>query len=299
MLKNEADKTENMASNSENISTESTQEISIENIFEDFQDNSDLWDEIEQVEKQIQKDFLYYLNLTWTIFKYLNIVLFILIIIWFSYIYIQKDNSWVFNDSPFLQIVCPVLIWWGISLEDSTCSPLTSSINNYQSKLKQRKDDTLSKTLDTIKDAYVIEDLISSDKVGFALDKTQNKQNPLFILTKFDNLKKSFTWLDKSQIQCSNIVIKDNSFSAHCSSYSSSWNSWITWFNWSKWSSDTVAWTSISIASSFLNYLELDPNIILENKQKTFSQENVIDWAYINKTNFDVKFNYKTDILPF
>lgn len=272
--------------------------LNTENIFEDFQNDSDLQNEIENTEKQIQKDYLFYLKLVWKIFKNINIILFIVLIIWFAYVYIQKDKSWLLDNNSTIQVFCPILVW-DVVLKEWTCSPLTSSINLYKNNLKNQKDVILFKTFNTIKELYVLEDIISSDKMSFVLDKTQNKQNPFFTLNEFNNIKNTFTWIDKSQIQCFDIKISNNHFSANCSAYSAYWEPWITWFNWSKWASDTVSWTSISIASSFLNYLELDKNITLENKQKTFSKEDIIWWSYTSKTDFNVDFIYKTDILSF
>jgi len=72
---------------------------------------------------------------------------------------------------------------------------------------------------------YEAQNLIFSRKISFLLDRSKNREKPLEILSEFDRLKNIFEPLDKSEIECSNIVINGKSeLFADCNAYSSDWN---------------------------------------------------------------------------
>ena len=92
----------------------------------------------------------------------------------------------------------------------------------------------------------------NSKPVTFLLNKTDSRLKPLDILSDFDAIKNKFEPIDKSKIQCFDMVIKDDmTLSARCEAYSSDWDSDISTVNNQKNSG-----TSISVASSFIDFME-------------------------------------------
>jgi hypothetical protein len=85
-----------------------------------------------------------------------------------------------------------------------------------------------------------------------------------------------------------------------CDAYSQSYeNNWIVWFSWNTEKKDEyVSWTSLSLANSFLNYIEKkkDSGFTIIDKQKLFEVEPV-SWdsdiwrttGYTKKTTFNIK----------
>ena len=77
-----------------------------------------------------------------------------------------------------------------------------------------------------------------------------------------------------------------------CEAYTASSISGIIWFSWDKNNeSDSLSGTSISLANSFINYLEKNAKkyFLVVNRQKTFDLEDIDgnDW-YTKKTSFDL-----------
>jgi predicted secreted acid phosphatase len=95
---------------------------------------------------------------------------------------------------------------------------------------------------------------------------------------------------------CKDIEIDSkNNFKANCEAYSTEWDE-ILWNDWV----EKVNWTSISVAVSFLNYIQTkSTNFTLINKTKSFSQEATNFWFYIYKTNFILEMKYNGDNLSF
>jgi hypothetical protein len=86
-------------------------------------------------------------------------------------------------------------------------------------------------------------------------------------------------------------VIEGNIFEAQCSAFSTLWYDNIPWLEWEK--TNTISWTSITLASSFVNYLSKNSNIKLLKKQKLFyAQAYFWQWNYTYKTDFKIKFEY-------
>jgi hypothetical protein len=83
-----------------------------------------------------------------------------------------------------------------------------------------------------------------------------------------------------------------------CSAYSWNWDSKILWFSWKNIGQDSISWTSISRASSFINFLEKKDKskFVLLNKQKVFEFVEIVDdEGYTRKTDFKLKLKYKNN----
>lgn len=275
---------------------ENKQDFSVWNIFEDFEDNPDLNEDIVEKEAEVEKNLYYYLNMWTSIIKYISILLAISIILLYFYVDVQKSNK----ASELFNPICSVLLWSDISYTDlegigtwniNTCTSVTLFKNIYEKALKSKSEEIYSKLLKIAKDYYTMKDFINSKEVVFLLDVSENKKNPLAMLAKFDKIKNDFLLNDKLRIQCSDIEVTDSEFKADCFAYSSAWDrNTIPWFNWWKNQNDLVWWTSISLASSFLNYLETQDDFILLEKQKVFKIQAVAwEWAFSYKTPFTVK----------
>jgi hypothetical protein len=80
-----------------------------------------------------------------------------------------------------------------------------------------------------------------------------------------------------------------------CIAYSAWYEKWIRWFDWKNDIKSLVKWTSLSIANSFLNYINLESNIfIIIDRQKIFKSENII-WnktGFTSKTRFNLKLKF-------
>ena len=138
-----------------------------------------------------------------------------------------------------------------------------------------------------------------SSEIQFLLDKKINRLKPLDILNEFDLLVNDFVQSDKSMIECKDIKV-DNEYvlSAKCTAYSSDWESRLNlpWVNWERWN-DIKEWTSMTVAASFLNYLEktkTNKNFKLLEKQKVFQSSSVLLDSLESRrtTEFEIQMKY-------
>jgi len=281
--------------NNENINIDNDQDFSVWNIFEDFEDDSDLNNDISKKQAEVEKDLYYYLWMWWWIIKYINIFLIIIIILVYFYVDIQKSEK----ANELFNPICPILLWNNISYTDlkdiwtwniDTCTSVTLFKNTYEKAIKDKSEELYTELLKIATDYYTMKDFVNSKEVVFLLDVSENKKDPLDMLVKFDKIKNNFLSNDKLKIQCSDIVITDTELKADCFAYSSAWDRTIPGYDWSKKQNNLKWWTSISIASSFLNFLEKQEDFILLEKQKIFKiQEVAWEWSYSYKTPFTVK----------
>ena len=271
------------------------EEFSVWNIFEDFENDELLEQEIDQSEVEIKKDAFYYMDLVSNFLKIVNIILIIVIIIAFSYIKIQDSDI----SSEVLNPVCPLLLWNNISYEDlpsidnnsvfNTCMSISLAEKTISESIKEKSKYIYSRLLKIATDYYTMKDFINSKEVIFLLNASENKKDPLDLLVKFDKAKNDFLVSDKLRIQCHKVVVSDSELEAECNAYSSLRDTSIPWYNWEKDQSHLKWGTSISLASSFLNFLEKQGDFVLLDKQKVFRiQEVTWEWGYSYTTPFKV-----------
>lgn len=269
----------------------SNNDINESNIFKELSWDLDFGDIKQESEKvEIVKDSIYYMKITYKWMFYFNIFLFLVLVLLFSYTSIQKSESML--NSSLLNPFCSILLGGDLSSKVSwDCSSIYALYNNYLS-LSENAKNTYTKTIsDILPWVYAIENFSLSKDVKFLVKKTDDRLKPLDIMSDFDKLKNSFVAWDKGQIKCSNLEIdKDSNFSMSCTAYSSDWNNSIP----SSEPGKKISGTSISLAASFISYIEKNgKSFEILDKPKSFSSE-VYSWVwyYTKKTDFNLKLKY-------
>ena len=130
-------------------------------------------------------------------------------------------------------------------------------------------------------------------------DRTESKLQALKILEEFDTLKNAFEPIEKDKILCYDIEINsENIFKARCEAFSAWYEDEIKGFDGTD--DFFIKWTSISIANSFLNFIEKNSDELkVLDRQKIFSSQNIIwdsTW-FTNKTTFYLKLKYSANNL--
>ncbi len=264
-------------------------------IFEWFSSDESLLQDVDEFEKNTKKDIYDHANTLWNVFKICNIVLLVLCICIGVYIHVQQDNT--LSNSSVLDPFCKILVW-DVPTKQPHCSSIASLSESIKADLIDMKSQQFSAIAYLIEPLYLATDFINSSEVLFLLDKTQDRLKPLAILEEFDRLKNTFESADKSAVNCYNIEIQENRMSARCDAYSSDWDRTITLpdgtTQWKIWG------TSISIASSFLDFIESNSSDLrVIDKPKYFSAESV-SWEngwYTKKTTFFLQIEYINDNL--
>ncbi len=281
--------------------SENNESINTSNIFDEFDSDWDLLSEVQKLKEENERDVYYYLSIATGVLKTLFVLMLFAIIIVGSYIYLQKNDS--LNNKSFLNPICNILNWWvPIPNNVNNCSSVSYTIDSYESSIKKLKQEQTEAILPLISSIYQKQNFTKTKEVSFLLDKSENKLDVLGIINEFDKLKNNYLWLEKSKIQCENLKIDSEEMilSMKCASYSMWFEREIIGFSWEKKDRDLV-WTSMSIANSFLNYIEKqskntqDDNKVytfdIIDRQKVFSNQSVT-WersGYTSKTNFDLK----------
>jgi len=265
-------------------------------IFEWFASDAELIQDVDNFEEKQSKDMYDYADIAWNSFKVLNIFLVILVLLFWTYIYIQNNEE--MTHSSLLSPICWLFLW---SVSDSiqTCSSVSAVKKQFTQDLETLKESQFIAISDIIQPLYLSTDFINSSEVVFLYDKSKSRLRPLDILSEFDQLKNGFETEDKSALECSSIEIENNIMSAKCDIYSSDWDTNIVLPSGS--TSANIWGTSVSIASSFLDYIESNSSVIrVIDKPKYFSAENVSGengW-YTKRTTFFLQLEYNDTILP-
>lgn len=267
-------------------------EIDSSNIFDEFAQEPTLVNEVNRLKNENSKDKFYYLSKSAQVLQTFFWILFFLLILLVSYIYIQNKED--FKNSNLLDPICFVFLW-DIKNEDSFCSSISSLNKTYKDKFEEVKATQVKETLSILEAVYQVENFTKTKEILFLSDKSENKLKVLKILEEFDNIKNWFDKIDKQKIQCFWLSIDwtKKTLSMNCSAYSSWYERWFKWFNAEV--DNSIKWTSISIANSFLNYISKTSNIFsIEDRQKIFKSESIL-WEktdFTNKTNFSLKLKY-------
>lgn len=278
--------------NKENIELEASDLENI-NIFDELSS-----DDYKSKKKEVlskEEKILRWISIVSSSCQTIWVLLFIAAACLFWYIKLQSQEE--FKANTFLFPFCPILIW-DIVLDDWKCTTVSSLNKEYSDKKTKLLKEQTEKIIAMLEPLYVENSFTKSKSVVFLSDKSKSKIEVLSMIEKFDDLKTNF-WFEKSKIQCEEINIdSDNIFSASCTAYSVWYEDGIRWFDWTN---DTrVSWTSISIATSFLNYIEKNSDdFSVINKQKAFNSEDTsIEWTwYTQKTDFDIFLKYNPTTL--
>jgi len=269
-----------------NISTEEKSNSS--NIFSELSWWLDFWDKQQEFVEET-KDIWFYL-IRWKIFLNILIILWLItVLVFFTYTWIQKREF----SKPYLNVVCGIICddylkenWEKRPTEN--CSSLYSLNTIFKDRLNLKKQELWTNLATIIYSVYQYDSSKETPEMIFLKDHSKNRLNILRVLWDFDHMLSEFTWdYNKHLLKCENIKINsDLELTASCQALSTDWEtsiSWLfwTWIPWIDWSFSDVLkwWTSISMAASFLNFIEKSPEywFYLLDKQKTFSLENAID----------------------
>ena len=168
----------------------------------------------------------------------------------FSYISIQKNEN--FTQSTLLDPICFLFV--DTIPQDRACSSVSSLNQKYNQDLQNIILDQSAKILALLDTVYQVENFHKTRSVVFLSEKTDTKLWLNTILSAFDDMKSEFDTVEKNKIQCYNIkVFHPGEMIMTCDAYSAGFEKWIKWFDASK---TNVEWTSLSIANSFLNFIE-------------------------------------------
>ncbi len=263
------------------------------NIFNEITQNSTIKGDSSIIKNE--KDVYDYLSFYTGVFKIANYLLFIVLLVFSTYIFIQKSES--FYQSPYLNLLCPLFLW--SEANDYIAWENCSSIKTYNEKitndLNAINSNHFNKIVEIIPKIYELTSSNTKEK-DFLVSKTRDRLKVLNIIEEFEKMKSEYVYNDKNKIICKDIVIDSkNTISANCNAYSTEWDE-IVWYE----GMEKVRGTSISVAVSFLNYIQTKSNkFTLLNKQKSFSQEATNFDFYIYKTSFDLEMKYNWDNLSF
>ena len=267
------------------------------NIFKEFSWELDFWPEkVSLYKEEVKKDKQYYLKLSNNIFSVLNIVLWFFILFFWLYLSVQNDETQA--DKSYLDPFCFAILWSEFKNTNSYCSSVASLIPAYNTKSQDLTAKTASWLSKIVWDVYDLENFTNSKEVTFLVNEKTQKLRVLDILNDFDKMKNDFAKTDKQSLVCDNITVnKDSELDISCEAFSSSWESsdqgWIIWDSWEK--NSSIEWTSITMAVSFLNFIEKNPayNFQVIEKQSDFDSESIVwEWAYVRKTKFSFKLKY-------
>jgi len=264
--------------------------VNSENIFDEFTDSQEIKKELEKTDKDNEKDIYYYFKKIGWLLLAVNIISFLFIIACFGYVFIQNND--VKKEYSFLTPICSLFLW-SDSIYLWTCYWVTPALEENSNKLNNLLMLQSQKILPLLWDKYSLENYNLSKKVSFLLEKWETRLKPLEILSQFDAMKDLFSSVDKSEITCYNITIENNIISMTCDSFSSDWNEDILNVDDTFLKTMPGWWTSISKASSFINFFEQywDSPFTIINKPEYYTSETTT-WPYTRKTTFQFSLRY-------
>lgn len=268
------------------------------NIFEEFSQDESLKSEVKNTQSKKERGTYHYLWLVNGFLKSINITLFLAFIMIAWYLYIQNNEQ--FKNVSYFDPICWLLVDESAIPTWDSCSSVSSILKTYKERNSEISASYYNSIANVIEDVYYVSNFAFSKDILFLLDKTQNRLSPLSILEEFDRLKNEFEPINKWKLLCNTIKISgDWVLSISCEAYSSRWDRNIVWLTWKNQKSDNVSWTSISIASSFINYLEKNSQeFIILDKQKEFSYDDVADYGgYSRKTAFKITLKLRSNNL--
>ncbi len=263
------------------------------NIFNEIKDNSiaqkELLDEKTKNEKNIYDYLLFY----WNIIKIFDYILFFIIVFWLAYIFIQKSDSYA--EKSYLNLICPILVWWEINtyISWNACSSITALNDEYTNKLTNLKQKNFSDIWKILPDLYSLTYKDSKEK-EFLLNKSKDRLKVLNVIEEFENLKMNYWNWDSKKVVCKSMAIDENKVvKFDCEAYSTEWDEIP---GYSSEINEKYYWKSIAVALSFLDYLKNNSSkFTLINQQKEFSQDMTNTNYYFYKTKFKIELKYKWD----
>jgi len=275
------------------LKNKSKSDINTENIFDEFVESQDTAASLENEEKE-KKQLYDYLKIGNYICMSLNILLFFAISIFAFYNFYQakeeKENISV------LQPVCKFLLWSTYNTWNE-CYSVTSMLQDYNDRISSLEEKTGDIMLNLMTEMYAINNFNYSKKITFLLDKTSSRLRPLNILNDFDTIKKEFTSsFERSNVTCSNINITDSQeMTITCEVFSSDWDTSIIDLKDGVRSLLPWGWTSISRASSFINFIDNHSSwlfSVIEKPEEFSSSTTLNEGPYTKVTVINLRLQY-------
>lgn len=269
------------------------QNLDNQNIFEDFAADDSLGKEVEHHEENIKKDTYYYLRVFSSIMKVLNAFLFLVVGILVIYIFIQNNTTE--RRYSFLEPICSAFLGQSAN-EVNGCYSLGYYLQKTKTELEENKVSQTRQIASLLGDIYLVDNFIYSEVVNFLIHQSKNRLKPTKILSEFDALKNRYEPVDKAKITCRDIVVREGFIlDMSCEAFSSDWDTQVLEVQGGILSEVASGGTSISIASSFIEFLESDPNsnFTVLNKQKVFFSSSITGKGiYTKKTPFTLSLRY-------
>lgn len=280
-----------MAENNKDLQPD-TSPVDTTNIFEEFVDDKELNKEIKQSDIKQKRDKQYYMLKASIFFKYGFLLLLFVLVILQSYIFLQNKKD--IQEMSFLEPIC--FIFLGEISENEDCASIAYIHDKYTSDFNTLEQQQYSKLSSIIERLYQVENFDKTKEVKFLLDKSNNKLPILDILSEFDNLKNEYDPIDKGNIVCSDIIINKLVIHITCEAYTAGYRKSIIWYAWN--SETSVDGTSLSLANSFINYIELQSkDFEVIDRQRKFTSQKITDQEtnFTNKTPFTLALKYHHD----
>lgn len=259
-----------------------------ENIFDDFGVDDSLQKDVAKMEKKKSKDIFFYLSIVSKILQVVFLLLLFTVVAIFFYVYIQKNEN--LSNKSYLDPVCHFFIG-DIKVSWDSCSSIASLKNQYTKMLSDISLKQGKEIAEILPPLYVSQNLFTSKEVVFLKNKTDTKLPIINIMAKFNYIKNEFTSFERKKIRCENFNIDwaQKLLKVSCSAYTRWYESGIIGFDGDKGSKFKVNGTSISLANSFINFIDKDINnyFTVVDRQKVFEIEPYLwDDGFTNKTNF-------------
>jgi hypothetical protein len=271
--------------------------IDSSNIFDEFE-AWELKEELKTNKPVVKKNMYDYLSITAWIFS--TIFWFSIFIVWGAYWYVNIQENEELDNASILAPICKVFIWNVQNInEEWNCVSISYLHKMYWDNFSTLKNLQFDDSLSLIEQIYKTENFLKSKEVVFLDSVTKNKLRPLEILNAFDKLKYNYDSSLQERIQCWEFSI-DNEWilTTSCEAFSGWFEDNIRWFNGGD--NDRVSGTSISVANSFLNYIEKQSeDFTLIDRQKKFKSVGIFStFTYLTKkTSFDLTLQYNNDNL--
>lgn len=259
-------------------------------------------DMMREKKKEIQenlagKDQIYYINKLTSIAKILFFLFFFISIMLTAYSYIQKNEEAM--DLSYFNSVCWIFLWKEAANLYGDCGSLASVKNEYDQRIDRIKWSQAQSITELLDRVYALDNFLFTEDISFLLEKSSSKLPVTKMLQEFSQLKDAFVsskWV--YTIECREVTLNNNwEMVLSCTSYTSDWSdSNIIWFNgqvtwWNK-----ISGTSITVASSFINYIKNQANEfkILEATNLYSFSDNIEEWKerYTKSTDFELTLKY-------
>ncbi|MBS9775231.1 hypothetical protein KGV52_00800 [Candidatus Gracilibacteria bacterium] len=257
------------------------------NIFDDFNTDTSLKEDVKKMKAAQERDTFFYLSI---LGKLLQVVFFLLLfasIFLYAYVYVQKSET--MESQSYLDPVCNLLVG-DVSIPSGSCSSIAFLQKDFNSQLKTVQKKQARQVIEMLPKVYESENFLQGKEVKFLSNTSKHKLKVLEILARFDMLKNDFLGVDRKKLICANFEIdaQENILKAKCKAFTQGFSR-VVGFEGEK-NIKNVSGTSISLANSFLNYIQKNSSdFTIIDRQKIFSidKEESQD-GYTNSTSFDL-----------